>query len=77
MQLVSLPFNMPITRRERTFKHVIDYNKKMDKEVEPLWDERSDLGLHSVEDTTPLHSDEYLLWFGKNMVLFVGIKEHA
>ncbi|XXG41517.1 hypothetical protein AAC387_Pa01g1959 [Persea americana] len=61
MQLVPPPFNMQITRRERTFRLVIDYSKKMDKDVEALWDAKSELGLQSAEDTTPRHSEEYLL----------------
>lgn len=77
IQLVSPPFNMPITRRERTFRHVINYRKKMDKEVEALWDARSELGLHGAEDTTTQHSKEYLWWFGGKTVLFIGREQHA
>ena len=40
-QLVPLPFTMPILRRERTFRAIVNYNKKMAEEVTSLWAARA------------------------------------
>lgn len=49
----------------------------MDKEVMALWATRWELGLHGEEDTAAQHSEEYLLWFGENTIMFIGRGENA
>lgn len=42
-----------------------------------MWATRWELGLHGEEDTAAQHSEEYLLWFGENMIMFIGRGENA
>lgn len=76
-QLVPPPFNMPYLRVERIERMVIDYSSRMDEEVTALWAARKQLGLHGEKCTQPVHSEEYLLWYGANTVRHIGRVEHA
>ena len=71
-QCVPPPFTMPIVRRERTFRSVVDYAATIDKEVASSWGARSQLGLQGEVCAAAAHTDEYMELYGNNTVMFIG-----
>ena len=68
---------MPILRRKRTFRAVVDYKEKMDEEIKSLWAARAQLGLHGGDCIAAEHSAEYMEWYGQNTTMFIGRGEET
>lgn len=71
-QIVPPPFTMPILRRERTFRSVVDYAATMDKDVVSTWGARATLGLQGEACAAAAQSEEYMEWYTKNTLMFIG-----
>ena len=71
-QIVPPRFTMPIVRRERTFRSIVNYAATMDKDIASSWGARAQLGLQGEVCAAAAQSDEYMEWYGKNTLMFIG-----
>ena len=56
---------MPIVRRERKFRSIVDSVAMMDKDVASSWGARAQLGLQGEVCAAAAQSNEYMEWYGR------------